>query len=98
MDAPLLPRTISVCRDREAAVLYPACLCRRNACWPWWNPLTHASFLEWTRSPEPHTGLVGHGLTCLPSHFFVPQQPLRRAIPFAQVGDYSFAGQQYTGW
>ena len=34
MDAPLLPRTISVCRDREAAVLYPACLCRRNACWP----------------------------------------------------------------
>src|ERR1700692_191808 len=36
--------------------------------WPRWNPLTHSSFLGRAAGPNEYSGLVGPGLTCLPSH------------------------------
>src|SRR5713101_5336740 len=50
-----------------------------RTCWPRWNPLAQSSFLQRAVSPERNSGLVSHGLTCLPSHS-IPYATFRHAI------------------
>src|SRR5471032_2348455 len=92
----VLPGVGAVSVAPEGAGVHTISLVAGRTRWHRWNPLTHASFLGRAAGPNEYSGLVGPGLTCLPSHL-ITLRNLLTCPSFAELV-YPIASSVTPAW